>query len=64
MHTAKEEYMSEVTNKKAILFLSVFARMGATLAAILSWSVNHSLAWMMLHFLVGWFYVVYYVFAK
>jgi hypothetical protein len=33
---------------------------GGLLAVILSWTVNHSIAWCILHFFCGWFYVIYY----
>lgn len=30
-------------------------------AAILSWHVNHSIIWAIIHCLFGWVYVVYYI---
>ncbi len=33
---------------------------GSALAITISWSVNHSILWAILHGLFGWFYVVYY----
>lgn len=33
---------------------------GSALAITISWSLNHSLLWAILHGLFGWFYVVYY----
>jgi hypothetical protein len=35
--------------------------LGSILAIIISWSVNHSILWAILHGLCGWFYVIYYV---
>ena len=32
---------------------------GAVLAALLSWSVNHSILWALLHAFLSWFYVIY-----
>jgi hypothetical protein len=34
--------------------------LGGLLAVILSWSVNHSILWCILHFFCSWFYVIYY----
>ena len=34
--------------------------MGSVLACTISWSLNHSLLWAILHCIFGWFYVVYY----
>jgi hypothetical protein len=34
---------------------------GAVVAGVLSWTVNHSIVWMLIHILCGWFYVVWYV---
>ena len=35
---------------------------GDVLAMILSYSVNHSILWCLLHGICGWFYVIYYCF--
>jgi hypothetical protein len=35
--------------------------LGGLLAVILSWTVNHSVVWCILHFLCGWFYVIYWL---
>jgi hypothetical protein len=35
--------------------------LGAVIAAILSWTVNHSILWCILHAFCGWIYVIYYV---
>jgi len=34
--------------------------LGGLLAVLLSWTVNHSIAWCILHFFCGWIYVIYY----
>ena len=31
-------------------------------AIILSWSVNHSIFWCIVHAICGWFYVLYWIF--
>lgn len=38
--------------------------MGSALAMIISWSVNHSILWAMLHGVCSWFYVVYYAIVR
>jgi len=37
---------------------------GAFLGATLSWIVNHSVGWSMLHFLCNWVYVIYWLITK
>jgi hypothetical protein len=37
----------------------IFGSIGAVLAALLSWSVNHSILWALVHAFLSWFYVVY-----
>ena len=37
---------------------------GSILAITLSWSVNHSIVWMILHGICSWFYVIYYAVEK
>jgi len=32
---------------------------GAVIAIILSWSINHSVWWCLLHGFFGWFYILY-----
>ena len=34
---------------------------GAVIAIILSWTVNHSILWCILHGMCGWLYVIYWV---
>jgi p-aminobenzoyl-glutamate transporter AbgT len=46
------------TDKKIHLHLGI----GDVLAMILSYSVNHSILWCLLHGICGWFYVIYYCF--
>lgn len=35
--------------------------LGSLLAVILSWTVNHSILFCILHFFCSWFYVIYYL---
>jgi hypothetical protein len=34
--------------------------LGMVIAVVISWSVNQSILWAMLHGIFGWFYVLYY----
>lgn len=34
---------------------------GNIIAIVVSWSVNHSILWALIHGLLGWLYIVYYV---
>ena len=34
--------------------------LGTVIAVVISWSVNHSIGWVILHGIFGWFYVIYY----
>lgn len=33
---------------------------GSVVAAIISWSANHSIGWVIVHGMLGWLYVLYY----
>lgn len=35
--------------------------LGAVIAAVISWTVNKSVFWCIIHGLLGWIYVIYYV---
>lgn len=37
--------------------------MGSFIAVTISWSVNHSILWCVLHGICGWGYVIYYAFG-
>lgn len=34
--------------------------LGSVIAVTVSWSVNHSILWAILHAICSWFYVIYY----
>lgn len=34
---------------------------GVVMAMIISWSLNHSVLWMLIHAFFSWFYVIYYL---
>lgn len=33
---------------------------GTAVAAVVSWSINHSILWALVHAFFGWFYLLYY----
>ncbi len=37
----------------------IFGSIGAVLAALLSWRVNHNVLWALVHAFFSWFYVIY-----
>ena len=37
---------------------------GCALAMVMSWTANQSIGWVVIHGLLGWFYVIYYLIAK
>jgi hypothetical protein len=36
---------------------------GSVLAITLSWTANHAIGWVLIHGLLGWLYVIYYLFT-
>lgn len=38
--------------------------LGTVIAAIVSWSVNHSILWAIMHGFCGWLYIAYYLITK
>ncbi len=37
---------------------------GAALAMVLSWTANKAIGWAVIHGILGWVYVVYYLFTR
>jgi hypothetical protein len=37
--------------------------LGSVLAVTLSWTANHAIGWALIHGVLGWFYVIYYLFT-
>lgn len=37
---------------------------GAALAMVMSWTANKAILWALLHGVLGWIYVIYYLFFK
>lgn len=44
--------------------LSNGVSLGSAIAVSISWSVNHSILWAMLHGFFSWFYVLYYAITR
>ena len=42
---------------------SVGIGLGTLIAVLISWSLNKSVGWCILHGIFGWFYVIYYLFG-
>ncbi len=40
------------------------ASFGSALAMVISWSVNHSILWAIVHGLLSWFYVLYFAVTR
>jgi hypothetical protein len=38
--------------------------LGSLIAMILSWVTNHSLLWLIIHGLLGWLYVIYWIIVR
>ena len=38
--------------------------MGTALAMVISWSVNNSIGWAILHGILGWLYVIYFAITR
>ena len=38
--------------------------LGSAIAVVLSWEINKSILWCILHGICSWFYVIYYAIAK
>lgn len=41
--------------------ISTGVKLGAVLAIVMSWTANQSILWALLHGVLGWIYVVYYL---
>ena len=38
--------------------------LGTIIAVVISWSQNKSILWVIIHGILGWFYVIYYFFTR
>jgi hypothetical protein len=48
-----------MSDKKVSVSSGVWS-LGDMIAVVISWSINHSILWAILHGVFGWFYVIYY----
>jgi len=46
------------------IYINFGASVGTAVAAVISWSVNHSVGWAILHAMFSWFYILYYLFVS
>lgn len=68
-HSALDRYIGLNPNKEVPLstraeVTRVGVSFGSALAIAISWSVNKSVLWAILHGVLSWFYVVYYVVTR
>ena len=54
--------MGDKTNNKTVFAGSSYG-FGAVLGIVISWTANKSIIWAIIHGLLGWFYVLYYLFT-
>lgn len=48
------------SSRNTVEVIKVGTEIGTAMAVTISWSLNHSILWALLHGLFGWFYVIYY----
>ena len=48
-------------NNKDKTIITLSGCIGTAIAVTLSYAINHSIGWCILHGIFGWFYVIYYV---
>jgi hypothetical protein len=51
-------------SKKKGIFAGSSLGFGAVLAVIMSWTANKSFFWVIIHGILGWLYVIYYLLVK
>lgn len=49
-----------MSNQSAAVPTNIGISVGIAIAATISWSVNHSIPWAILHGFLNWIYVIYY----
>jgi hypothetical protein len=37
--------------------------LGTLIAVVISWTTNHSVGWVIVHGILGWLYIIYYLFG-
>jgi len=45
-------------------YISSGLSLGGAIAVVISWSINKSILWAILHGIFGWFYVIYYAIIR
>jgi len=56
--------MSDMKRKSGGIFAGSSIGFGAVLAIVMSWTANKAFFWALIHGLLGWIYVVYYLIFK
>jgi len=56
------ENMNVNWRTKSFQYAKTGVSFGSVLAITISWSVNHSIIWAIIHGIFSWLYVIYYVF--
>lgn len=64
MKTKEKEKVMNESEIVVKLNADHFMVAGAPLAMIISWSVNKSILWAILHGIFSWFYVIYYALVR
>ena len=54
--------MADSKNKKVFAGSSI--GLGSILAVVMSWTSNKAVIWAIIHGVLGWFYVIYYILFK
>jgi hypothetical protein len=49
---------------KNTVYYSTGIGLGNIIAVVISWSVNHSVLWAIIHGIFGWFYIIYYLIVR
>lgn len=52
-----------MSSDNKIVYKSGFT-LGTVIAVALSWGVNHSIFWCIIHGFLSWIYVIYYIFIR
>ncbi|MBC8404421.1 MAG: hypothetical protein H8E15_04290 [Planctomycetes bacterium] len=56
--------MSEKANSNSKKIVRTGVSFGAVLAIAISWSANKSVLWAIIHGLLSWFYVIYFILTR
>lgn len=53
-----------MNNTKYKTVSTTFATFGVVMAIVISWSINNSISWAIIHGLFGWAYVIYHAIVR